>query len=254
MKKIRISIVSYLNSRPFLRGLKDSAYISGNSELTTDNPAECARKVRSGEADLGLIPVAVLPELGNYKIYSDYCIGAKGKVGSVFLFSEVPLKEIKTIIADPQSRTSVALTKVLCKFFWKIDPEWISVEAYDSEYFRNVKGDTAAVVIGDRTFAIRDKFKFAYDLSEEWMLHTGLPFVFACWAGKNEISKEFLTEFNNALAEGVEDKSQVYKEESENYQGLNIRHYLENNITYYLDRNKQTAMELFLNLLSRLNA
>jgi chorismate dehydratase len=250
MNLLRISVVSYLNSRPFILGLNNSEYIRKHAIITTDNPAECARKVKSGEADMGLIPVAILPDLGEYHIYSDYCIGAKGKVRSVFLFSEVPVQEVKEIVADPQSRTSVALTKVLAKFFWKIEPEFKTTN--DDNYLTAVRDHTAAVMIGDRTFNVQNNFKYPVDLAEQWMDHTGLPFVFACWAGKMPIDPEFIKHFNQALEYGVEHRDEVIAAEKDNYNGFDVKDYLKNNITYVLDSSKRKGMELFLSLLQKL--
>lgn len=252
MNPFRISVVSYLNSRPFMLGLSKSGYMKEHAIITTDNPAECAEKVRKGEADLGLIPVAVLPELGEYHIHSDFCIGAKGKVDSVFLYSQVPVKEIRRIITDPQSRTSVALTKVLSRFYWKIDPEWIKAGSNGSDYLKNVTGETAAVMIGDRTFEVGDRFAYRYDLAEEWMQFTGLPFVFACWAGRKPLPDKFISEFNKALEFGVEHREDVITAEEKNFTGFNIRNYLLNNITYVLDSSKREALNLFLSLFNKL--
>ena len=110
MEKVKISVVSYLNSKPFIYGLKHSELIN-NVELSLDIPSDCARKLLNGEVDLGLIPIAVIPKLKEHYIISDYCIGAEGKVTSVMMYSEVPLQEISTILLDYQSRTSVTLAR-----------------------------------------------------------------------------------------------------------------------------------------------
>jgi chorismate dehydratase len=116
---VRISVVSYLNSKPFIHGLRQSGL---NSEIviTEDIPSVCANKMITGQADIGLIPVAALADLKGYTIISDYCIGSDGPVGSVLLLSQVPLNEIGTILLDYQSRTSVLLTRILAQNFWKI--------------------------------------------------------------------------------------------------------------------------------------
>ncbi len=252
MNLFRISVVSYLNSKPFVKGLSNSEYIKEHAILSMDNPAECARKVIQGEADLGLIPVAVLPQLGTYHIHTDYCIGAKGKVDSVFLYSDVPLHSIRKILADPQSRTSVALTKVLSTFFWKIEPEWEHVDQSNPDYLSRVHGDTAAVMIGDRTFEVKGRFRYSYDLAEQWMQFTGLPFVFACWAGKRELPESFIRHFNEALEQGIENRQEVIREEAENFPGIDVKEYLTNNITYVLDSSKRKALDLFLSLINRI--
>ena len=97
MDKVKISVVSYLNSKPFIMGLLKSN-LADRIDLQLDIPAVCAQKLLEGKVDLGLIPVAVLPLLKEKYIISNYCIGAAGKVASVMLYSDVPLKQFCWII------------------------------------------------------------------------------------------------------------------------------------------------------------
>src|SRR6476661_621170 len=123
--------------------------------MNFDVPSECARKLIADEADLGIVPVAALPLIKDYHIVSDYCIGAIGPVNSVFIFSEVPIDQVKTIRLDPQSRTSNNLSKVLLKYHWKVAPVFIT------------EGDADAYVeIGDRTFGKASSVPYSYDLAE----------------------------------------------------------------------------------------
>ena len=91
--KIKVSAVSYLNTLPFIYGINNSEVVN-DIKLSLDIPSDCGMKLLSGEVDLGLVPVAILPQLKEYHIISDYCIGAEGKVDSVALYSDVPLDEI----------------------------------------------------------------------------------------------------------------------------------------------------------------
>ena len=95
-KKIKVSAVSYLNTTPFLYGIANSE-VKNLIDISLDIPSDCAKKLLSGEVDLGLVPIAVLPLLKEYHIVTDYCIGAQGNVDSVALYSDVPLSEISTI-------------------------------------------------------------------------------------------------------------------------------------------------------------
>ncbi|MCH5683464.1 hypothetical protein LWM68_03725 [Niabella sp. W65] len=137
------------------------------------------KKLKTGEIDLGLVPVAIISQLPQFYINGNYCIGAVGDVASVALFSQVPIEQIRTIYLDYQSRSSVQLLKWLVKNHWKIDPELI--DAKDESYLSYIKNDTAAVIIGDRALAQRSNFRYIYDLAGEWKIATGLPFVFAAW-------------------------------------------------------------------------
>ncbi len=249
MNKTRISIVSYLNSKPFLNGLEKSTFAE-KIDLSLDIPSKVAAKLAFNMADVGLIPVAGLEDLDNYSIISDYCIGSVGKVKTVVIVSDVPLTEIDTILMDYQSRSSVLLAKVLAKFYWKKEFNWENT----CNNFQNVSihGNTAGVIIGDRVFDIEEKFKYVYDLSEEWYRFTGLPFVFAVWAANNNISNEFESEFNKALAAGVNNIEKIFTIEQSNYPEVNIKEYFEKYISFNLDEKKRAGMKKFLELASKL--
>lgn len=242
MDLIRIAAVSYLNTKPFLFGLENSA-IKKEIELTCFTPAECADRLINNEADIGLIPVAAIPKIKGAEIISDYCIGSNGPVNSVLLLSEQPIEKIKTVMLDYQSRTSVQLVKVLFKYHWKLSPEFTGSEVN----FENlIKDQTAAVVIGDRALKIKEQFKFCYDLSQAWFELTGLPFVFACWISNKKIPADFIEKFNQALATGVNNIEAVVEnlKLQTDFYSETFR-YLKESIDYNFDANKKTALQLF---------
>ena len=117
--EIKILAVSYLNAKPFIYGLEHSNLLT-NYKLELDIPSVCADKLLNNKVDIGLVPVAIIPFFKDYTILTDYCIGAKGAVGSVMLYSDVPLNEIENIYLDYQSRTSVALVQIIAANYWKI--------------------------------------------------------------------------------------------------------------------------------------
>jgi len=249
MEKTRVSIVSYLNSKPFLYGLSQSL-IAYEIDLNLDIPSKVAAKLAFNLADIGLIPVAGLEDLNDYQIISDYCIGSVGKVRTVVLVSDVPLELIETVLMDYQSRSSVLLAKVLAKFYWKKSFKWENT----CNDFQNVsiKGNTAGVIIGDRVFDIENKFKYIYDLSEEWYNFTRLPFVFAVWAANKKVSPSFKTGFNKALAFGIENIAEIEKMEQSYYPNVNIADYFTQNISFELDDEKRAGMKNFLELARKL--
>lgn len=250
MKKIRVSAVSYLNTVPFTYGIRHSEIIN-QIELSLDMPSVCADKLIHQEADLGLIPVGALLSLDTYHIISDYCIGAEDAVSSVMLMSQVPLKDVKTVYLDYQSRSSVLLTRILAAKFWNIEPQWLQAEP---GYENTINHTDAAVIIGDRVFENRNKFAYKYDLAEEWKKFTGLPFVFAVWASTQELDKTFVYAFNEALAFGLAHKSTALDEWKKPLpDDLNALDYLQNNISYNLSNQKKKAMELFLSYARELN-
>lgn len=240
---IKVSLVSYLNSKPFLYGLQHYP-LKNDISISLDSPAVCAQKLLDKKVDIGLIPVAIIPQLNEYHIIGNYCIGAQGKVGSVMLYSDVPLKDIKTILLDYQSRTSVTLVKILAKQLWKIAPVW---ENAAENFETKIVGTTAAVIIGDRTFGLENKFAYTYDLAEEWEKLTGLPFVFACWVANKKLPDDFINEFNAALKFGIDNRPALIAELSkENNYSTDVAYYLNEQIKYDLNDERKKALSLFL--------
>ena len=240
-KKIKVGIVSYLNTRPLLYGLKLPP-ISDEIELIEDTPARLAELLMNNEIDVGLVPVAVIPQLKEYHIASDYCIATETEVASVCLFSEVPLDEIARVYLDYQSRSSVALLKWLMKEYWNIHPELI--EATDESFRKEIKGTTAGLVIGDRAFEQRKISTFIYDLASEWRSITGLPFVFAAWISNKSLSKSFIQKFNEANALGLEHIDEIA--EAQKFNLFDLKKYYRLHLSYRLNERKKRGMELFL--------
>ena len=240
---IKVSAVSYLNTIPFIYGLKNSTIIN-QIELSLDYPSLCADKLLKGQVDIGLVPVTVIPKLKDPYIISDYCIGSDGPVDTVCLFSDVPISETESIALDYQSNTSVELLKILLKEYWALNPELKKAEVGFEE---SIKGKHAALVIGDRAFALNAKHTYTYDLSAIWKQMTGLPFVFATWVANKELPPKFISEFNTALENGLSDIQKSIILEGSNYPNCeNHKDYLNNKISYRLDAEKQKGMVLFL--------
>lgn len=251
MSKFRISAVKYANTYPFIYGLQASAF-DRKVILETDHPSECAAKLIDNRADLGLIPVGALPLLKEYHIVSDYCIGANGNVRTVMLLSNTPFDEIRTVYLDYRSRTSVNLVKVLARNCWKKEFRWVNTsEQFD---FRQIGKNEAAVLIGDQCFEFEKNFAYNVDLAGAWKSHTGLPFVFACWAANKKLPGDFIAEFNAALKTGVEDIDAVVQKfgETGKIRGDELKEYLTRYIDYNLDNKKMEALSLFLHMLSDL--
>jgi len=241
---IKISAVSYLNTVPFIHGLKQSELIH-SIDLQLDYPSICADKLINGTVDLALVPVAVIPKLQHPHIISDYCIGANGAVDTVCLYSDVPITEIESIGLDYQSRTSVELLKILLREYWHLSPGLKNAEIGFED---SIKGKHAALVIGDRAFALNAKHTYIYDLSAIWKEMTGFPFVFAAWVANKKLPQDFIVTFNMALEYGLKNMYKAINVEGNNYPNCtNPEDYLNNKISYVLDAEKQKGMELFLN-------
>jgi len=240
----KLSIVNYYNTTPFLFGINNSS-IKNDLHIELDMPSMCAQKLKNKTVDIGLVPVAILPELSSYHIITDYCIGANGKVDSVKLFSEKPLDELTHILLDYQSKSSVTLVQVLNKHFWKKNIQFIAAkEGFENEINRT----TGAVIIGDRTFGLT-KYPYQIDLAEEWTKQTHLPFVFAAWVSHTELPADFIKKFNDALAFGVAHIDEAVLEKPNHIEGFDAIDYLKNKISYDLSDEKRLGLKTFLNLI-----
>ncbi len=249
-EKIKVSIVNYTNTLPFKWALKRSSLLN-RIDLQEDIPSICAQKLKFGQVDLALVPVALLPELQNYSIVSKFCIGAKGKVGTVKLYSRVALPDIKEVSLDYQSKSSNALVKILFQHFWKLPVQF--KDALPG-FEKNATGHHAIVVIGDRTFDLNGKFPYEYDLAEEWQKVSGLPFVFACWVTTQALDPVLLKQFDECLAYGVEHIASAV-EDMGNESPINKQNtldYLTTRIDYSFDEEKQKALALFLKFMETL--
>jgi chorismate dehydratase len=241
LNKIKISAVSYTNTKPFIYGIEHSAVIN-KIDLSLDIPTDCAAKVIDGQVDIGLMPVAAFPLVPNGHVIGGYCIGSVGAVNSVFIFSNVPAEEIKTLRLDSHSRTSNNLARVLLKFYWKLDVEFTT----DS----NAVTD-AIVLIGDRTFNNREQYAYHYDMGEVWMKFTGLPFMYAAWIANKTIPEDFIEEFNQALKSGLDHRDELLKDLPP-VDHFDMEDYLMHKLDFELTEEKRQAMTLFLSYIERL--
>lgn len=244
MEKIRVGIVNYLNTKPLIYGLEREP-IRSEIDLVGAYPARLAQMLKDGEVDLGLIPVAAIPQLPEYHVIGNYCIGAEGEIASVCLFSEVPMNEIREVYLDYQSRSSVALLKWLMRESWGIHPRIIP--ATDESYRDKIKGTTAGLVIGDRALEQRKVSTFIYDLGTEWRAITGLPFVFAAWISTKPLPEDFITRFDIANQMGLAHIDEIVA--ANPYPLYDLRKYYTLHLSYQLDERKRAGMEHFLSVL-----
>jgi chorismate dehydratase len=243
--KIKVGAVSYLNTKPLIYGF-ETGMMHNAIELQFDFPSNIARKLLNDEIDIGLVPVAILPSMKEYHIVADHGIACDGEVASVCLFSDVPLAEIETVLLDYQSRTSVALLKILLKEHWKITPNLIAAE---KGFEQNICGTTAGLVIGDRAFMQLPVSRFHYDLGLAWKEMTGLPFVFAAWVANKKLSPDFIASFNKATAEGMKHIDAIVAQNK--FDAYDLHQYYTRNIIYLIDGPKLKGLELFLQKLGK---
>jgi chorismate dehydratase len=258
MSRIRLGAVGYLNARPLVFGLDQSPRF----DVRYDVPAECARLLHIGAIDLGLIPsIEYLRGPEPYRIVPDVAVASDGAVASVALYAKVPIDAIRTIAMDATSRTSVALVGVLCARLWNIQPR---IESRTPDLAKMLDGVDAALIIGDNALVwspadVRcagglstDVQKI--DLGAAWQELTGLPFVYAVWAGRDgAVDAAGVAALQEARARGVAGVDTIAREYFTDPVRQRIaRHYLRDNIKCYLGDRERTALEMFYRYASEL--
>ncbi|MEY4927775.1 MAG: hypothetical protein RI894_2211 [Bacteroidota bacterium] len=242
---MRITAVSYLNTKPLLYGIFHTE-MDSKLQISLDIPSVCAQKLLSGEADLGLIPVGALPDLPNYQIVSDYCIGAVGAVKTVCIYSDVPLQTLTHIYLDFHSRSSVRLAQILLQEYWQHQVSFLPTDATTAPV---IGGTVGAVLIGDKTFGLEGRYQYTYDLAEAWQNHTGLPFVFAVWASVKKVEDDFIKNFNEAMRIGLAHIPQLCQLIPSPDPTFSLHDYYTKYISYELDAAKYEGLSLFLSKL-----
>jgi chorismate dehydratase len=243
--KVKVAAVSYLNTKPLLYGL-ERLPLKDEIILSVDHPARIGEQLISGEVDLGLIPVALIPRLNDHHVITDYCIGAEGPVASVCLFSDVPLEEITAVYLDFESRSSVALARYLMRKYWKISPKLLEA---GPGYEKQITGTVAGVVIGDRALRQRKVSRYIYDLAEAWIDHTGLPMVFAAWISNKPLEEGFIARFNEATGLGTRGPALEDVLNRTTCDFYDLREYYTRHISFELTGRKKEGLAQFLEVL-----
>ena len=241
--KIKVAAVSYLNTKPLLYGIERSA-LRKDIELQLDYPSKLAERLQNNEIDMALLPVAAIPGIKGARIVSDYGIASDGNVASVAIFSQMPMKEIKTVYLDYQSRTSVRLAELLLEQYWH---KKVIYKPAPENYIGYINHSIAGVIIGDRALKQFTNFEYVYDLATAWKEFTGLDFTFAAWVANKELPADFLKAFNEANASGLEHIDEVIAENEFPY--YDLKTYYTENIKYRLDEDKIKGMNKFLEMI-----
>lgn len=242
---VRIGAVGYLNARPLTWALDRDP---GRWTIRYDLPAVCAALLQAGEVDLGLTPSIEYLHAPDYRFVPGIAIGSKGAVTSVALFTKKPMTEVRTIALDTSSRTSVALTRVLCHDWFKIAPAFVpqgpSLETMTTAH-------DAALLIGDPALeADADALGLTkIDLGETWLAMTGLPFVYAAWTGRaGAVNADDVQALQAARDEGVANLAAIAAEYAPHDAGRRTRAavYLRDNVRYELGPPEVAGLQLFL--------
>lgn len=175
----RLGAVSYLNTRPLVYGLEERADVA----VRFDVPARCADLLEGGLIDLGLIPAFEYARHADYLAVPGVAIASRGPVESVALYTRRDIADVRTIALDTSSRTSASLVRVLCAEHFRIHPTFTPAAPDLSAMLETAD---AALLIGDPALFTdpADLGVRKIDLGDVWTTLTGLPFVWAFWAGR----------------------------------------------------------------------
>ncbi len=273
MGKLRISVVEFLNTAPLVWGFTDGP-LAGKYDLSFAVPSQCAEDLRAGRADVGIIPSVEYQRMEDVVALPGMAIAAKNEVRSLLVISKVPIETAQSIALDTNSRSTVALARILCRRHWNISPDFVDMAPVAEEMLARAD---AAVVIGDPALRIRlqvDALEakipgaegccccdgedehpvkgmgtlFIYDVAQQWREMTGLPAVLAIWvARRGAVTPEMLADFMASreyglahvgdIAEGAALKLELPPKELERY--------LTENIDYSLDEENLAGLRRY---------
>jgi chorismate dehydratase len=277
LAKLRISIVQYLNTAPLVWGFTKGP-LRGKYELSFTVPSLCAEALRTGAADVAIIPAIEYQRIPGLVILPDLAIASKNRVRSLLLVSKVPIEQARSVALDSSSRSTQALVRILCAEHWKAAAEFREA-APDLGVM--LKTADAALLIGDPALRLSIAIEEAaergaageqicdgkaagvngasqlhvYDMGEEWRRFSGRPAVLAVWAARPEVATpELVDEFCGSLKDGMAHVAEISAEASRELQLPidQLQRYLCDNIDFSLDEENRTGLALFYRYSARL--
>ena len=252
MERLKVSFIEFLNALPlgwgFLHGSCRDVF-----KLMFDVPSECSRHLAEGEADAGLIPVIEYQRIPGLKVIPGISISTRQEAKSVLFVSRKPIDEVADVAVDISSRTSSALLRILMSDFYRRDE--VEYRASAPQVDRMLRQCDAALVIGNPALKlVSDGIPYVYDLAAEWYRFTGLPFVFAFWAVREEVeSRSELEIFGRSKQEGLDHFKEIARLYAPRLQipESEIISYLSRNLDYSLDEKNRRGLDLFFELAFR---
>ncbi|MGA8036937.1 MAG: menaquinone biosynthesis protein [Candidatus Acidiferrales bacterium] len=287
MKKLRISIVEYLNTAPLVWGFTDGP-LTGKYDLSFTVPAQCAESLRRGDSDIAIIPSIEYQRIDSVVAIPGMSIAAKGEVRSLLLVSQRPIERAKKIALDTSSRATQALVRILAHELWNIEPEFVQAVPDPAEMLRTAD---AGLVIGDPALRIAMKMEalaskaqrdlsgyapgeepccqgdpeempvpgfetvFVYDVAFQWCELTGKPCVLAIWAGRPEaITPEVIADFEASKRYGIDRVREISEAASIKLDlpPRALERYLTENIQYDLSGEYLEGLRLYYEKAARL--
>lgn len=272
MGKLRISIVEFLNSAPLVWGFTDGP-LAGRYDLSFAVPSQCAEDLRAGRVDVGIIPAVEYQRMENVVALPGMAVASKNEVRSILVFSKVPIEQAQSFALDTNSRSSVALARILCRRHWNIAPEFIDSAPNADEMLARAD---AALIIGDPALSLRLKVDaqaakvpqgkdcgccgegeplikgvetlFIYDVAQQWREMTGRPCVLAIWvARRGAVTPEILADFQASLAYGLAHIGEIAEGAALKLDlpPRALERYLTENIDFSLDGENLAGLDLY---------
>ena len=272
MKKLRISIVEFLNTAPLVWGFTEGP-LAGKYDLSFTVPSQCAEALRRGEADIAIIPAIEYQRMDGVVILPGMAVAAKGEVRSLLVVSKKPIEKAKRIALDTSSRSTAALVRMLAPEYWRISPEFVDAAPNPAEM---LKLADAALIIGDPALRIAIQMDtlsgkspsgeqccqgdpddmpvpgfdtlYIYDVAHQWREMTGKPCVLAIWAGRRgEITPEVAADFQASKQYGIARVREIAEAASVKLD-LPVRaleRYLTENVHFDLDDENLAGLRLY---------
>lgn len=240
MRAVRLGAVDYLNARPLVYGLDEG-------EIRFDLPSACATRLDAGEIDLGLIPSISYFDRSDTHVVPGVGIISDGPVASVAILSRRPLADVRSLALDTSSRTSVALTRVLCANVFRIQPQFVP---HGPDLQAMLSACDAALLIGDPALFV-DHGALGVektDLGQAWTRWTGHPFVWAFWAGRASAADASVTaRLQDARDAGIAASDAIANRYCEGDAGRQAiaRRYLRDNIKYHMTDDAISGLKRF---------
>ena len=276
MKKLRISIVQYLNTAPLVWGFTNGP-LQGKYDLSFTVPSQCAEALRTAAADVAIIPAIEYQRIDDLVVLPDLAIASKRRVRSLLLIAKKPIEQVRRIALDRSSRSTQALTRILCAKHWEIAPEFVEA---DPDLDAMLRVTDAALLIGDPALrlsvAIESAAKrgatgeqvcaassvgvagaenlYVYDVVEEWRRMTNLPAVLAIWAGRRdvvtpEVAADFVASRDFGMAH-ITEISSAASGEMQLLPGV-LADYLRQNIDFSLGQENRKGLDLYFRLAAK---
>jgi chorismate dehydratase len=278
VSKLRISVVQYLNTVPLVRGFTHGP-LQGKYDLSFTVPSLCAEALRSGAADVAIIPAIEYQRIPRLVVLPDLSIASKERVRSLLLVSKTPIREVRRIALDRSSRSTQALARILCEDRWSITPEFSQATPDVAEMLQSAD---AALLIGDPALRLAIQAEqcvkpgadgewicrgvqvglpqssklHLYDVVHEWWQLTERPAVLAVWAARPEVAVPgLIADFSASLAFGLAHLAEICAEAARGLQlpEKELSLYLRTNIDYSLDAENLKGLSEFFARAARLN-